>query len=145
MRDPVRCYFWRNDAFMNSFVFLLTFIHWFSWLFLRVLSSNENKSCQNEPKFWNPKPRKFWKCQLSISYGILKYARIPQNHEPSFTYSWSKSHIWEHEFFCLGRLGSLGKISSICYFKGVFHVFIGKKIFLSFFYNAASALKSWWT
>ena len=27
---------------------------------------------------------------------------------PSFIYSWSISHILEHEFFCLGRLGSSG-------------------------------------
>ena len=27
---------------------------------------------------------------------------------PSSIYSWSKGHILEHEFFCLGRLGSSG-------------------------------------
>ena len=28
---------------------------------------------------------------------------------PSSIYSWSKNHILEHEFFCLGRLGSSGQ------------------------------------
>ena len=28
--------------------------------------------------------------------------------EPSFIHSWSISHILEHEFFCLGRLGCAG-------------------------------------
>ena len=29
-------------------------------------------------------------------------------YHPSFIYSWSIGHTLEHEFFCLGRLGSQG-------------------------------------
>ena len=32
---------------------------------------------------------------------------------PSSIYSWSISHILEHEFFCLGRLGSFSKKKKI--------------------------------
>ena len=31
---------------------------------------------------------------------------------PSSIYSWSIGHIFDHEFFCLGRLGSLGSQGS---------------------------------
>ena len=41
-------------------------------------------------------------------YVILKLLRILKWSNPSFIYSWSIGHILEHEFFCLGCLGSQG-------------------------------------
>ena len=38
---------------------------------------------------------------------VLHLAQFSSN--SSFVYSWSIGHILEHEFFCLGRLGSHGK------------------------------------
>ena len=59
----------------------------------------------------------------------------------SFIYSWSISHFLEHEFFCLGRLGSQGskekKVDLRNFeqlFRVVFSTFDGqKKIFFFFF------------
>ena len=55
---------------------------------------------------------------------------------PSSIYSWSKDHILEHEFFCLGRLGSQGNKGKkwiwgiLSNFWGwFFQLFVGKKIF----------------
>ena len=51
------------------------------------------------------------KVDLSFSEQLLqvevKKAFCYQN-TPSSMYSWSIDHILEHEFFCLGRLGSKG-------------------------------------
>ena len=56
---------------------------------------------------------------------------------PSSIYSWSIGHILEHEFFCLGHLGSSGskeKKVDLSYseqlLRVVFSTFCGQKIFL---------------
>ena len=58
---------------------------------------------------------------------------------PSSMYSWSISHILEHEFFCLGRLGSQGskgkKVdlrNSEQLLRVVFSTFGGQKFFFKF-------------
>ena len=42
--------------------------------------------------------------------------RAAQEHNPSFIYSWSISHIWSHEFYCLGHLGNQGIWEFLSYF-----------------------------
>ena len=56
------------------------------------------------------------------------------SNKPSSIYSWSIGHILEHEFFCLGRLGSQGskekKVdlrNSEQLFRVVFSTFCGQK------------------
>ena len=66
----------------------------------------------------------------------------------SSLYSWSISQILEHEFFCLGHLGSSGskKKSEFEFFwstfKGVFFTFCGQKKLYSFLNIVVSPLKS---
>ena len=53
------------------------------------------------------------RCKLQIQLNNLSrvlYKRVANHftHIPSSIFSWSIGHILEHEFFCLGRLGSSG-------------------------------------
>ena len=59
---------------------------------------------------------------------------------PSSIYSWSIDHILEHEFFCLGRLGSQGskeKKVDLSFYEQLLRVFFstfgGQKKKLKFF------------
>ena len=62
--------------------------------------------------------RKWWNvclgyCRWTVSWKqktsrIYTHFHPGNDHRPSSIYSWSIDHILEHEFFCLGRLGSQG-------------------------------------
>ena len=51
----------------------------------------------------------FWKWSWSRFASIRLGKLGVQSRVHSFIYSWSISHILEHELFCLGRLGSSGQ------------------------------------
>ena len=72
------------------------------------------------------------KVSKSFQSGV---GRTPRYYKgPSSIYSWSIGRILEHEFFCLGRLGSSGskgkKVDlsfSEHLLRGFFQLFVGKK------------------
>ena len=74
--------------------------------------------------------------ELNSDFGIgWHFNRLSINDHlcPRFIYSWCISHILEHEFFCLGRLGRSGRKGKNGFeflwatFEGVFFNFFGAK------------------
>ena len=56
-------------------------------------------------KYWL---QDFWEFRVPEESETMFRVHFRTIADPSSIYSWSIGHILEHEFFCLGRLGSSG-------------------------------------
>ena len=84
--------------------FLLSIVIWHMFLSPIEPSASSNLFCPHSNLF---------DC-IQYFLNVLKYFWPCSNMQifkvkPSSIYSWSIGHILEHEFFCLGRLGSSGR------------------------------------